>query len=402
MQKQIGSIFFVAGTTIGSGIVALPLAVAKLGLIPGFALMLGIWLLMYYTALVNLELNLQAGKGLPLGSLGKLFSGPLAAWVGSLSFIVLAYALLAVFLYGGASILQELLMQSKGWRYSLGSVISAATLATLILLSGPLQGLDYVNRLVFLAKCTVIFLVIFYIGKTLRFEHLPLFTANLWDFSIWRTVIPVVFTAFGFQVIFHSMTNYCDSDRIRLKRAFLWGSLIPAMVYILWTSSVLSIIFQANPHFYQALVSEKVEIGKLISEVSQASSGQTMRNLFWWVSSLAVVTSLIGVGLGLLDFWKVKLEEKITNPLGRHFLAVCISILPAYGLAIWVPNAFIRILGFAGMILVIIAILLPIYLLFKARISEYIFKELSYAPLLILAVAAGLGIMACEVVNLLT
>ncbi|AXU07166.1 amino acid permease [Rickettsia japonica] len=35
-----------------------------------------------------------------------------------------------------------------------------------------------------------------------------------------------------------------------------------------------------------------------------------------------------------------------------------------------VPNAFIIILGFAGMILVIIAILLPVYLLYKAKINN--------------------------------
>jgi tyrosine-specific transport protein len=79
MNKQTGSILLVAGTCIGSGMIALPLVLAKLGIIPSAVLMLLTWLLMYYTSLVNLELNLQAGKGMSLGALGRHFSGPIAA-----------------------------------------------------------------------------------------------------------------------------------------------------------------------------------------------------------------------------------------------------------------------------------------------------------------------------------
>ncbi|AFC74992.1 tryptophan/tyrosine permease family protein [Rickettsia parkeri str. Tate's Hell] len=49
--------------------------------------------------------------------------------------------------------------------------------------------------------------------------------------------------------------------------------------------------------------------------------------------------------------------------------ASIVTILPVYIVAV-VPNAFIIILGFAGMILVIIAILLPVYLLYKVKINN--------------------------------
>ncbi|WP_081497552.1 MULTISPECIES: aromatic amino acid transport family protein [spotted fever group] len=69
------------------------------------------------------------------------------------------------------------------------------------------------------------------------------------------------------------------------------------------------------------------------------------------MSALAIVTSILGVGVGLCD-----------------------SLKPAYIVAVVVPNAFITILGFAGMILVIIAILLPVYLLYKT-ISNYYMRN---------------------------
>lgn len=109
MQKLIGSILLISGTCIGSGMIALPMVLAKLGIIPSIILMFIIWFIMYYTSLINLELNLQAGKGLTLGTLGKYFSGHTAQIIGTVSLKLLSYALLAVFIYGGSSILQKLL-----------------------------------------------------------------------------------------------------------------------------------------------------------------------------------------------------------------------------------------------------------------------------------------------------
>ncbi len=87
MQELIGSILLISGTCIGSGMIALPMVLAKLGIIPSIILMF----IMYYTSLINLELNLQAGKGLTLGMLGKYFSGHTAQIIGTVSLKLLSY-----------------------------------------------------------------------------------------------------------------------------------------------------------------------------------------------------------------------------------------------------------------------------------------------------------------------
>ncbi|AFC71107.1 putative amino acid permease [Rickettsia australis str. Cutlack] len=46
--------------------------------------------------------------------------------------------------------------------------------------------------------------------------------------------------------------------------------------------------------------------------------------------------------------------NSIPNVVLRNMTASIVTILPAYIVAVVVPNAFITILGFAGMILVII------------------------------------------------
>lgn len=54
-NRTLGSIFIVAGTTIGAGMLAMPLAAAGVGFGVTLALLVSLWLLMCYTALLLVE-----------------------------------------------------------------------------------------------------------------------------------------------------------------------------------------------------------------------------------------------------------------------------------------------------------------------------------------------------------
>ena len=93
------------------------------------------------------------------------------------------------------------------------------------------------------------------------------------------------------------------------------------------------------------------------------------------------------------------LSPKLFSLTARNILAPICTVLPAYLVAILIPNAFIAVLGFAGMILVVIAILLPIHLLSKARTP--ICRELKHQELISLTAIMGIVIILCEVLNML-
>jgi tyrosine-specific transport protein len=67
-----------------------------------------------------------------------------------------------------------------------------------------------------------------------------------------------------------------------------------------------------------------------------------------------------------------------------------------------VPGVFIRALGFAGLILTIIAIFLPIYLLNKADkmpIKKVFYQCTTYKSLRIFVFAIGIIVVLCELRN---
>lgn len=401
MHKQTGAVLLVAGTCIGSGMIALPMVLAKIGLIPSILLMVAIWFVMYYTSLLNLELNLQAGHGFPLGALGKHFSGRTAELIGTISLKLLSYSLLAVFIYGGSSILQELIVSKTSIEYPFSYIATFYAFVAIVFLLLPIKLIDYCNRFLFVGLIAVVAILLGGLAATINWSELPLFSSQYSNLSVWAALIPVVFTSFGFQVIFHTLTNYCNKNVNVLKQAFFWGSLIPAIVYIIWTCSILTAVYQDNSQFYEQMISGKAEIGELIQVLSGIAKWQSVQLLVWWISLLAIATSVLGVGVGLCDALKGILVKKVPNVAMRNILAAVIAILPAYLVAIYVPNAFITILGFAGMILAVIAVLLPAYLFWQIKTEKFYYSELNNKSLIHLSVAVAVVVIACEIFNIL-
>lgn len=400
MQHYIGAVLLIAGTCIGSGMIALPLVLATLGIIPSTLLMLFIWSVMYYSSLVNLELNLQAGKGLSLGALSRLFSGPLAEMVSTVCLKLLSYSLLAVFIYGGASIVQEFMETQIQLHYSLSDVSSYYALGAVALLLLPIRFLDYCNRILFLSLLAIVGILIASLLFAVDWSHLPLFSDNVFTLSSWAVVIPVVFTSFGFQVIFHTVANYCRMDALILKRAFLWGSLIPAGVYFLWTFGILGAVYHQDPNYYLIMERGEADVGGLIRVLGSISGSESIQMLVWGISSLAIGTSVLGVGVGLCQSLQHMLERSIPNPAINKTVAAVATILPPYLVVLYVPNAFIAVLGFAGLILALIAIVIPIYLLRCSKKHQYHYSELQNTRWLVITAAVGILVIVCEICHL--
>ena len=54
-NRTLGSVLIVAGTTIGAGMLAMPLAAAGVGFTGIACLLVGLWMLMSYTSLLLVE-----------------------------------------------------------------------------------------------------------------------------------------------------------------------------------------------------------------------------------------------------------------------------------------------------------------------------------------------------------
>lgn len=402
-KKLIGAVCLVAGTAIGAGMFALPMTLAKLGLAPTLLIMIATWLVMYYSALINLELNLRTGSGMPLGALGRFYKGRAAEIVGALCLLLLTYALLSAYLYGGTSILYVMIQNFTGRSFEFSTIMLFYTAGLMGLLAFALHHVEKVNRVLFCALLGLVGIMMIALFKKASLSSLPLLESGISNLSSWTVALPTVFTSFGFQVIFHTLTTYCDKDARRLKKAFFWGSFIPLIVYVLWTLSVLGSLYRGNLALYHEIIKGGVEVGTLMEGLSQIMYGSYLKLLTWIISILAIFTSAIGVSLGLIDTWKHKFKKGQHEIDRVHFGTLCLTLIPPFFVALFVPNAFIKALGFAGMILAIIAILLPIYLLSHAlgRPSVAFYPIVKNKSLHIIVAIFGIFIMLSEGINMI-
>ncbi|HKM26623.1 MAG TPA: aromatic amino acid transport family protein [Thiopseudomonas sp.] len=68
-NSAFGSTFIVAGTALGAGMLAMPLATAGIGFASAMLLLLGLWIVMSYTALLLVEAYQYNDASMGLGSL---------------------------------------------------------------------------------------------------------------------------------------------------------------------------------------------------------------------------------------------------------------------------------------------------------------------------------------------
>ncbi len=104
-NRTLGSVFIVAGTTIGAGMLAMPLAAAGVGFGVTLALLVGLWLLMCYTALLLVEVYQHEQADTGLGTLAKRYLGGGGQWLTSFSMMFLMYALTAAYISGAGELL---------------------------------------------------------------------------------------------------------------------------------------------------------------------------------------------------------------------------------------------------------------------------------------------------------
>jgi hypothetical protein len=101
-----------------------------------------------------------------------------------------------------------------------------------------------------------------------------------------------------------------------------------------------------------------------------------------------MATSLLGGGMGLCD----SIESHVTTEFAH---SKWISILDVTGfpaiIAIFVPGVFIAILGHAGMILSVLAILLPIYIFVGRRCKKVYYASITNNFMLVGSLIIGVA-----------
>lgn len=394
MNRTLGGILLVAGTTVGAGMLALPVVTGFAGFFPSFLLFLLYWLFMTYTAFLMLEVNLWMEKRdgnmitmaeMTLGSFGK--------WVSWGAYLFLLYALTTAYLAGGGPILNAFLYDFTGWK--IGQ--KWESLPLLLIFGGFIyrgtHSVDRLNRFLMgglvIAFIAMIGFLAPYVKKNLL-QHI--------DFRLIWVGTSVVATSFGFHIIIPSLTAYLHRDVKKLKQVILIGSAIPLFIYLSWQLVVLGIVPLEGEISLASAYGKGANGAILLSDYLGSGLLAELARVF---SLLAILTSFLGVSMSLCDFLADGLKIGRT-PIG-NLAILLLTFIPPVFFAIIDPRAFLNALEYAGAFGVMFLLaLLPALMVWRGRKvfgREAIYKAPGGKALLALTLLFSLLAMGIEILQ---
>lgn len=360
MNKTVGSTLLVAGTMIGAGMLAMPLTSAGIGFGFTIVLLLSLWALLTFSALLFVELYQTAESDAGIGTLAEQYFGKAGRIVSTLVLIVFLYALIAAYVSGGGSLLMDLLPTAgdTGGSNKLAVLLFTVIFGTFIVIGT--HSVDKINRVLFFVMIAAFVLVLSLMLPKIQFDNLM---AMPIDNALMISASPVFFTAFGFHGSIPSLNKYLGGNVNALRRSILVGSGITLGAYILWQLSTHGLLTQND---FLQILQEDATLNGLVKATLAITGSSIIAGAVKLFSTLALVTSFLGVGLGLLECIEDLLKRSFNRSAGRITLGL-LTFIPPLIFALFYPEGFILALGYAGQMFAFYAVVLPVSLVWKAR-----------------------------------
>lgn len=361
-SKMVGGVLLVIGTSIGGGMLALPVAVAQGGFLGALLLLFCAWGLMTFSAFIILEVNLWFPQDSNIISMAKHTLGSWGAIIAWITYLLLLYSLLSAYISGGSDIFR-LLFEMLHIHIPHGIDAALFVLVWGFIVYLGIEFIDYVNRGLMFVKLSTLILLLTFISFHLHVEHLNQFN------SIYLiSAITIVITSFGFAIIVPSLHSYFQGDVKKLKKVILIGSLIPLICYIAWTAAILAEI----PLQGRYGLIEMLKTGHMTAALTQSLivflNNRLMSTLATVFTSVCVLTSFLGVSLCLADFLADGFGKKKKGQ--GKCLIYGTTFIPPLLITLLDPRIFMIGLRYAGIFCAILLVLLPALMAWRGRYQQ--------------------------------
>ncbi len=316
-SKTFRATAVLVGAVIGAGIFGLPYVINQIGFLPG---LIYLFFLAGMVLLLNLlygEVVLRTAGDHQLSGYAAIYLGGWGKLVATLAIFVSAYGALLAYLIKTGEFLNLIFPGTSPVIFSLFFFVCASTALFFGLRSiSFLEGL-----LVSLLLALIGLLSLLGIGE-IQLAH---FSPPNLDFLFLPYGV-ILFAFFGASVI-PEMEEILRSQPEQLKKAIVWGSLIPLLVYLLFSSVVVGI---SGPLTSDDAISGL--IGLLPDWIVHLGA---------FLGVLTMTTSYLALGYVLREVWFRDFQ------LAR-LAAFVLAILPAWLLFLAGAKNFIQVLGITG------------------------------------------------------
>lgn len=358
-KKVIGSILMILGTSVGAGMLALPIVTAHETFAMSLVLLFSSWLMMTIGAYSLLEVSLWLPPHTNMVSMADKTLGRFGKQVTWCIYLLLLYSLICAYLSGLSDIIQGLLAHINiTIPRGICTLFGLGLFGTIVYRG--ISSVDLVNRGLMGVKLLAYGLLIL-----LLFQHIDLQLINDGDYHWQNSAVMVMLTSFGYAIIIPSLRVYLDDNHALLKKVVLIGSLIPLLLYIVWIFVIQGIIAKSGSEGLISMMTADNTNSMLMNSLSATVHTTWSAQLVKLFISICAVTSFLGVSVCLTDFIAdgLSIEKR-----GKSALVIyAITYLPPLFIVFLSPGIFVKALDYAGVWCLILLIMIPLWMLYRGR-----------------------------------
>jgi tyrosine-specific transport protein len=333
-NRIVKGALLIAGTSIGGGMLALPVELSLGGFIPSVFIYLFCWMLMACTGLLFLEVSMWIKGESNIISMAEKTLGTTGQAIAWALYLFLFYSLSLSYVSGCGALISQIFPNIIP--EELGPLFFVLLFAPFVFCGARVVGRVNVFFMLGLGICY--FLFVFYGAP-----HVDIELLKHKDWTLSLVGLPVAFTAFAYQGTIPTLIHYLNHDPKDARKAILIGSSIPFFAYIIWQALILGIIPVNGPGgLAEALVNEDNAIHPLRLFIDN----QYVYIIGQFFAFFAMVTSFFGVSIGLQDFLADGLSIKKTAK-GKLLLSLIVFI-PTLVVSYFYPKVFLTALSYAG------------------------------------------------------
>lgn len=357
--KLLGGILLITGTCIGGGMLGLPIATAKSGILHSSLLFVVCWMLMTFAALLTLEVNLCFPPDSNIVSMAKITLGRAGEFVCWTIYLLFLYALVSAYIAGGQDILHGMLsIMGIQIPIELCGILFVFVFGSVVM--AGIKHVDIFNRLLMIVKLSTIFLLMFLISK-----HIDKNNYTIGRIEYLSPALTVAVTSFGFSIIIPSLRTYFNDDIKKLRITILIGSLLPLLCYIIWDAVIFGLIPFTGSLGLEGLIHASQPITDLLTLINHYVPTQNINLISRIFTSICVLTAFACVSLGLSDYLADGLKLKKEGY--GNFLVTFATFFPPMMVVMFYPKAFIILLSLAGLFCVMLQALMPALMAWSCR-----------------------------------
>ncbi len=389
----------IAGTAVGAGMFSLPVVSSGMWFAWSSLFMLITWFCMFHSSLMILEANLHYPVGSSFDTFVRGILGRGWNLVNGISIAFVLYIVTYAYISGGSSIVIHTLESLFGAAPTpaISSLLFAIPLAFIVSLNTT--AVSRIVTLLLVAMVLTFFIAIADLAVSIT--PAVLFNTegkNAQYFPFVFAALPFFMTSFGFHGNVPSLVKYYGKEPLKIRSCLLYGSLLSLVIFLLWQASTLGNI--ARPDFKQ-VVADGGNIGVLVAALSSVSSGKSMGTLLNLFANFAIISSFLGVTLGLFDYL-ADLFKFDDSPAGRTKTALVTFAPPTLG-GVFFPDGFLYAIGFAGLAATLLGGIIPALMVKKSRSR---FKKSQYRvwggnKLVYLVILYSVIVASCHILALL-